>query len=447
MLDKLEKNLAYSNVFLSGGAGVGKSFLTNELIKSYRKQKKLVVALGSSALSAFNIGGVTLHSFFCLGYCDDMIKLSVFDRNQKQKEKLAKLKELLKTIELIIIDEISMVSVNVFEMIGFRLRNSQFNGKILVVGDFFQLPPVIKEKKETLFSHSYYAFSSFFWQDLNFKHIKLSQPKRTQNIEFYNNLSLIRQGFLDEKILSFFKSLQIDCKDLKNLEDDYTLLCGINKKVNNINQERLNKLKTPLVCFKAQVKKENNGLKDEELDSWVKSLNILEELNIKIGSRIIFCVNNWDKNYYNGEQGVVEDIFYEEEKAYISIIKNNGVKILLEPYTFFMKELDQVGKDFVINILASVTQFPIKLAYAITIHKSQGMSIEKLVCDIDHIFENGQLYVALSRATNPNTLKIYSVKKINFGFYFANILKIDPSVIDFYKRHDFLDLEMQEQII
>ncbi|HDZ5089249.1 TPA: AAA family ATPase [Campylobacter jejuni] len=447
MLDKLEKNLAYSNVFLSGGAGVGKSFLTNELIKSYRKQKKLVVALGSSALSAFNIGGVTLHSFFCLGYCDDMIKLSVFDRNQKQKEKLAKLKELLKTIELIIIDEISMVSANVFEMIGFRLRNSQFNGKILVVGDFFQLPPVIKEKKETLFSHSYYAFSSFFWQDLNFKHIKLSQPKRTQNIEFYNNLSLIRQGFLDEKILSFFKSLQIDCKDLKNLEDDYTLLCGINKKVNNINQERLNKLKTPLVCFKAQVKKENNGLKDEELDSWVKSLNILEELNIKIGSRIIFCVNNWDKNYYNGEQGVVEDIFYEEEKAYISIIKNNGVKILLEPYTFFMKELDQVGKDFVINILASVTQFPIKLAYAITIHKSQGMSIEKLVCDIDHIFENGQLYVALSRATNPNTLKIYSIKKINFGFYFANILKIDPSVIDFYKRHDFLDLEMQEQII
>ncbi|EOM7345476.1 ATP-dependent DNA helicase Pif1, partial [Campylobacter jejuni] len=112
----------------------------------------------------------------------------------------------------------------------------------------------------------------------------------------------------------------------------------------------------------------------------------------------------------------------------------NGMKILLEPYTFFMEELEQSGKDFVVNILASVTQFPIKLAYAITIHKSQGMSIEKLVCDIDHIFENGQLYVALSRATNPNTLKIYSTKKINFGFYFANILKIDSNVIEFYKK-------------
>ncbi|EAK2138159.1 helicase, partial [Campylobacter jejuni] len=150
----------------------------------------------------------------------------------------------------------------------------------------------------------------------------------------------------------------------------------------------------------------------------------------------------WDKNYYNGEQGIIEDILYEEEKIYISIIKNNGMKILLEPYTFFMEELEQSGKDFVVNILASVTQFPIKLAYAITIHKSQGMSIEKLVCDIDHIFENGQLYVALSRATNPNTLKIYSTKKINFGFYFANILKIDSNVIEFYKKHNFLDLEI-----
>lgn len=444
MLDKLEKILAYDNVFLSGGAGVGKSFLTNELIKSYKKQKKSVIALGSSALSAFHIGGVTLHSFFCLGYCDDMMKLSVFDRNQKQKEKLAKLKENLKTIELIIIDEISMVSASIFEMVGFRLRNSQFNGKILVVGDFFQLPPVIKEKKETLFNHSYYAFSSFFWQDLNFKYIKLSQPKRTQNMEFYGKLSLIRQGFLDEKILSFFESLQIGYKELENLEDDYTLLCGINKKVNHINQERLNKLKTPLECFKAKIEKKDNDLTDEELDSWVRSLNILEELNVKIGSRIIFCVNNWDKNYYNGEQGVIEDILYEEEKTYISIIKNNGVKILLESYTFFMEELGQVGKDFVVNILASVTQFPIKLAYAITIHKSQGMSIEKLVCDIDHIFERGQLYVALSRATNSNTLKIYSAKRINFRLYFANILKIDTSVANFYKKHDFLDLEIQE---
>lgn len=126
------------------------------------ENKKLAIALGSSALSAFNIGGVTLHSFFCLGCCDDMMKLSALDRNQKQKEKLTKLKELLKTIELIIIDEISMVSANVFEMIGFRLKNSQFNGKILVVGDFFQLPPVIKEKKKLYLIILIMLFLHFF---------------------------------------------------------------------------------------------------------------------------------------------------------------------------------------------------------------------------------------------------------------------------------------------
>ncbi|TKX31164.1 ATP-dependent DNA helicase [Campylobacter aviculae] len=444
MLDKLEKILINDNVFLSGGAGVGKSFLTNNLINSYKKKGKFVVALGSSALSAFNIGGVTLHSFFCLGYCEDIIALSVFDR--KQKEKIAKLNENLKKIDLIIIDEISMVSANIFEMIGFRIKNSRFDGKILVVGDFFQLPPVIREKKETLFLNSYYAFSSFFWKDLNFKNVKLSQSKRTQNLEFYKNLSLIRQGFLDEKIIKRFEQMCIDTRELEKLEDDYTLLCGINKKVNEINENKLNRLSTPLVSFQAKIQKEDKDLEDHKLQSWIKGLNILEELKIKIGARIIFCINNWDKNYYNGEQGIIEDIIYDEDKIYISIVKNNGINIMLEPYIFFMEEIEQNNGELFVNTLASVSQFPIKLAYAITIHKSQGMSIEKLVCDIDHIFENGQLYVALSRAINPNTLKIYFTKGVKFETYFASILKFDSRVIDFYKDNVFLDLEFEDNI-
>lgn len=447
MLVKLEKILTYDNVFLSGGAGVGKSFLTNELIRSYKSKNKIVVPLGSSALSAFNIGGVTLHSFFCLGYCQDMNTLSVFDRNQKQREKLAKLKEILKKIDLIIIDEISMVSADIFEMIGFRLRNSQFEGKILVVGDFFQLPPVIKEKKENLFLNSTYAFSSFFWKDLNFKNIKLSQSKRTHNLEFYRNLSLIRQGFLDDKILNFFENLCINANDLQKLDDDYTLLCGINKKVNITNQTRLNKLETELVCFKAQIRKERKDIEEQRIETWIKSLNILDELHLKIGARVIFCVNNWEKGYYNGEQGVVESINYEEDKTYIGIMKNSGVKIMLEPYVFFMEELEQNNNEMFIDVLASVSQYPIKLAYAITIHKSQGMSIDKLVCDIDHIFENGQLYVALSRAINPSTLKIYFAKRINFKSYFISILKFDMSVREFYQNNKFLDLELENNII
>ncbi|XTO85084.1 hypothetical protein J0E88_04340 [Campylobacter coli] len=106
-------------------------------MRSYKRQGKVVIALGSSALSAFNIAGVTLHSFFVWVIVKIWTQLSVFDRNQKQREKILKLKENLKKIDLIIIDEISMVSADIFEMIGFRLKNSQFDGKILVVGDFF----------------------------------------------------------------------------------------------------------------------------------------------------------------------------------------------------------------------------------------------------------------------------------------------------------------------
>lgn len=111
-----------------------------------------------------------------------------------------------------------------------------------------------------------------------------------------------------------------------------------------------------------------------------------------------------------------------------------------------MEEIEQNNGELIVNTLASVSQFPIKLAYAITIHKSQGMSIEKLVCDIDHIFENGQLYVALSRAINPNTLKIYYTKGMKFENYFENILKFDFRVIEFYKTHLFFDLELENII-
>ena len=232
--------------------------------------------------------------------------------------------------------------------------------------------------------------------------------------------------------------------NLEELDDDYTLLCSINKKVNAVNDDRLSKLESPLVCFKAEICKESKDIDEHKIQTWIKSL---DELKLKIGARVIFCVNNWDKGYYNGEQGIIESITYEEDKTYIGIMKNNGIKIMLEPYVFFMEELEQNNNEMFINVLASVSQFPIKLAYAITIHKSQGMSIEKLVCDIDHIFENGQLYVALSRAINPATLKIYFTKRINFKAYFASILKFDISVREFYQNNDFLDLELENNII
>lgn len=190
------------------------------------------------------------------------------------------------------------------------------------------------------------------------------------------------------------------------------------------------------------MKNKDENLSDGQFMAWVSGLGILEELKIKVGARIIFCMNNFEQNYYNGEQGIIEDIVEDERGILLQIMKNNGQMILLEPYIFELSEFKEEGEELDLNIRASVVQYPIKLAYAITIHKSQGMSIEKLVCDIDHIFENGQLYVALSRATNPQSLKILYSKNWDFRSYFERALKFDENVSCFYKENDFIDLEL-----
>ncbi|AJD01409.1 ATP-dependent DNA helicase [Campylobacter lari] len=444
VLNKLRDFLKNNNVFLSGGAGVGKSFLTTELIKSYRMQGKIVIVLGSTGLSAFNIGGITLHSFFAFKRCQNYDELYYEDR--KQKDKLEKLNRILKQCDLLVIDEISMVSASLMEMIYYRLTRSDFNGKILLVGDFFQLPPVIKYKENksqnTLFQNTLYAFSSQAWNDLKFINLKLSITKRTLDKQFYEYLFFLRMGEVNKEILNFFKKMLISSENLLEYMDEYTLLSATNKKTNYINTEKLNLLQGKESIFKAKVEKLDYALDDKTYEQWINGLNSLSELKLKIGAKIIFCVNNKEENYYNGEQGIVLDFIKDKEQECILIEKNNGERLKLKPYEYTLEEyeLDKYEK-LEVKIKAKFVQFPIKLAYAITIHKSQGMSIDKLICDIGGIFEKGQLYVCLSRAINPSNLKIIYNYKMPFEDYFLKILKFDKEVKQFYLREKFINLE------
>ena len=434
LVEKIRFFLEKDNVFLSGGAGVGKSYTTQLIKTSFIKEGKKVISLGSTAISALNIGGMTLHSFFCFGICANLEELLSFDK--KQRKKLEKLHKQLKKTELIIIDEISMVSAKLFDMIGFRLRD--FEGKILVLGDFFQLPPVLKdEKKRDLFSSSNYAFSSLYWQSLSFKNLLLSLSKRTKDKEFYKNLSALRTKNLSPLVLEYFKSFLAPSS--YDLSDDFTMLCSTNKKADFINEQKLSLLEGDFIELVA--KEDKKELSQEQYNKWLSSLTIQKKLRLKIGAKIIFCVNSYDNGYYNGEQGFVKNLFTEDEELILEIQKNNDELIFLKPYTFklinFTDEEDEV--------LASFTQFPIKPAYAITIHKSQGMSIEKLACDIDYIFEKGQLYVALSRSSEPKSLVIIYSNPKNFNTYFKEALKIDELVFDFYKKNEFIMLEENEE--
>ena len=245
----------------------------------------------------------------------------------------------------------------------------------------------------------------------------------------------MRKGVLSAEILRYFEKMLINASELNALSDDFTLLCGVNKKADAINEQKLAKIQGECQVFKGICDKIDFNLNDLVLEKWVRSLSVLDELRLKVGAKVIFCVNNYEAGYYNGEQGEVSAIFKEDGKTYIQVLKDNASLVKLGRYEFKLEDFSADGE-----VLATFSQFPIKLAYAITIHKSQGMSIARLVCDIDNIFENGQLYVALSRAIEPKNLRIFCTKS-DFRGYFANALKFDKSVLEFYANGEFLSLE------
>jgi ATP-dependent exoDNAse (exonuclease V) alpha subunit len=424
-LEIVKEILKTDHLFLTGGGGVGKSYLTAKLIEEYKKDKKQVVVLGSTGISAVNIGGQTIHSFFAFGICKNTEELLRHDKNRKRQ--LKELNGILSNTNLLIIDEISMVSATLMEMIRYRLNISGFNGSILFVGDFFQLPPVRKKDEfdgGSLFGDEIYAFESSAWKNYNPKILELTGSKRTNDRLFFDILNRVRKGEIDDEVMLFFENLR---QNRAVMLLNPTILFGRNYEADNMNRRRLDEIDDELRVFNAEFNLNEKSLNQNRIESWRKSLNIPLKLELKNGAHILFCVNKWGK-FYNGERGIVRGIFDE----YLLIEKGTEF-IKVEPYEFALYENILDGSEIKSKTLATLKQFPIKLAYAITIHKSQGMSIERLVCDIDNIFENSQFYVAVSRAVSAKNLYIrYS--RGDFDSYLKRCVKTDNRVKEFYNN-------------
>lgn len=439
VLEKLEK----SNLFITGGGGVGKSYITKDIINAYKGAKKPVVVLGSTGISAVEIGGVTLHSFFKLGICKNADELKQLDK--KQKDKISELKKILKTAKLIVIDEISMISAEVFDLVYYRLINSEFSGKVLVVGDFYQLPPVQKKDEtqkpqNSLFS-GFYAFSSYGWAQLNFAYIEMIGSKRTQDENLYKMLSNLRVGVVNDEMIDFLKSHLIDFSGAKSSS---TMIFGRNREADELNALRLNAINSPLVVADGYYEIYDFALNDEKIAKWIKSLSVSENLRLKVGAKVIFTTNRWGE-FYNGEQGIIEEFKEKEGKlGSIVVAKLDGKLVEVERQSYDLSEFMRIDDEIKEIVLASYYQFPIKLAYAITIHKSQGMSIRNLVCDINNIFANGQLYVALSRAVSGENLGIIYSRGENLENYIRRIVKIDDEIRNFYQNEPFIYIENQK---
>jgi len=403
ILDKLKN---HQNVFLTGGAGVGKTTITREIIAEYEAEAKKVAKLASTGMAATLIGGQTLHSFLDLGIASDMQEL----QNNGKFEIKKKIKKLIGAMDLIVIDEVSMVSDALFEMIELRLTQGEFSGSLLLVGDFLQLPPVVRGYGDVK-----YAFESVSWQNFNFETVELTHVYRTDDSAFIELLNAVRFGEIDEDI---HNRLNAFIKPLPNDLSQFSFLFGKNISASRHNKKELEHIEGELFTKEAQIIKHQKTISDKEIERFMNDARIDKNLEFKIGAPVLFSRNAW--NYFNGERGVVVNV----DASYVYVEKSDGKVVKLESVAqskSLWKEKTLKGKkEMVEENLFSVYQYPIKLAFAITIHKSQGMSIEDLIIDTNEIFAPSQFYVALSRASNPKRLTLIAPRKQWYELAFVN---------------------------
>ncbi len=403
------------NIFLTGGAGVGKTTITRQVIQSFSDDAKKVAKLASTGMAATLIDGQTLHSFLDLGIANNIEDL---EKNSKFSIK-KKIKKLISQMDLIVIDEISMVSDSLFEMIELRLKQAEFKGTLLVVGDFLQLPPVVRGNAEVKF-----AFESISWDNFAFKKVELTHIYRTDDVKFIKLLGEIRRGFVDECVHNHLNEF---IKPLPEDLNEFTFLFGKNISAQKHNKSQLDFVDGELFVREAQVIKHVKSTKDSEIDRFINDARIEKELELKIGVPVLFTRNSW--NYFNGQRGKVINI----DSNFIYVQKDDGVVIKLETTpqskNIWREKTIAGKKEMVEEDLFTIHQFPIKLAYAITIHKSQGMSIQDLIIQTNEIFAPSQFYVALSRSSNPSRLNLIAPHS-----QWHSIVYVDKKALKFVKE-------------
>ncbi len=389
-------------VFLTGKAGTGKTTLLKHIKETTEKNYAIVAP---TAVAAINAGGVTLHSFFQIPFGPIIPDKEVSDEVKYSVEKI----KLLMCLELLIIDEISMVRADVLDYIDIALRktkaiNRPFGGvQVLMIGDLYQLSPIAHDAWHIL--KNYYASPYFFDSKAILSNpiitFQLDKVYRQSDPTFLNILNGIRENNLSSELLS-----KLNERYDENLGDirkeEYITLTTHNNQVTQINQEYLEKLNGETFQFTAKV----TG--DFPKDAYP----VDEVLELKIGARVMFIKNDSSgkKLYYNGKAAVVKAIDGDVIKVSFDNDNATTIEINREEWQNVKYNLDGENKISEVNT-GSFTQFPFKLAWAITVHKSQGLTFDKAIIDVSSSFTHGQAYVALSRCRSLEGLILKSPVK------------------------------------
>jgi hypothetical protein len=398
------------NVFLTGAPGTGKTFVLNQYL-TYLKEHGVEAAITApTGIAASHIGGMTLHSFFGIGIKESLTQYDIENLTEKKY-----LWERIKELKILVIDEVSMLSPGLFESIDsilktFKFSQEPFGGvQVILVGDFFQLPPISKKNVEKRF-----IFQSEIWKELDLATCYLERSYRHNDEKLLTILNEIRQGNVSEESMQLFRSRY---KKKPHGKDSFTKLYTHNVDVDTINHRELDKISGMAKKFEAHT---------TGPAKWIEKIFgsslVVPELSLKKGALVFFVKNNYERGYINGTLGTITE-FDTFGVPIVETFDGKEIKAQREEWIFE----DNDGKP-----KASIKQVPLRLAWAITIHKSQGMTLDAAEIDLSKAFEPGQGYVALSRITSLEGLCLVGMNDI--------ALKIDSHVFgsdDVFKENSY----------
>ena len=401
-------------VYLTGAAGTGKTTLVKKLIDE-NSLKKIVVA--PTGIAALNIGGATINSAFRIGF-------DTFPVIKESND--PRFKKLLKNLELLIIDEISMVRAPMLDAISETLKlhrdsSEPFGGvHVLACGDLFQLPPVVKDQEEEAIYEKYesiYFFSANSFKEIvspSFYELTYSFRQSDDN-NFYDLLNNIRLG---NDLENTINKINASCFNPSNYEESALIVTSRRYRADQINEEMLNTIEGPATSAKAE---ELGDLNDNELPA-------PRNLRIKEGAKVMFIKNDSEGRWVSGTVGKVIDCKDKKRKTIKVEVAGKTLSVKREEWNKIRYVYDDYDDEMEEEIVSSFKQFPLKLGWAVTIHKAQGLTLESCSIDLGQgAFATGQTYVALSRCKTLGSVNLYQELRKTDAM-------VDSAIVDFHKK-------------
>lgn len=414
-------NQTNKSIFLTGKAGTGKTTLLKEIIRTTHKN---VIVVAPTGIAALNAGGVTIHSMFQLPFAafipahnlpfqyTETVKFESRDSLRHHFKMRGDKKSVIQNLDLLVIDEVSMLRADVLDAMDYMLRtvrksNNPFGGvQVLFIGDLLQLPPVIKNEEWDVLKKYYrgkFFFHALVVQQNPPLYIELTKIYRQTDERFISVLNNLRDNVItpnDIKILNSFVNPGFDTRN----NPGYITLTTHNAKADALNAKSLDSLKGRQYIYRPDIVGEFPE----------KIFPVDEELKLKVGAQVMFIKNDLspDKNYFNGKIGFIKSLSDEEVLVHFPE-ENFTIEVERYEWKNVKYSVDELTKEIKEDILGTYVHYPIKLAWAITVHKSQGLTFDKAVLDVSGVFLPGQAYVALSRLRSLEGLILLSPVQMN----------------------------------